>query len=86
MDEKNVVIDPETTFEAALSELEQLLAGMESGRRPLEELITAYERGMALSKYCREKLAVLEKRIEIITADGGTEPFDPASAPENSPR
>ncbi|MDD4817766.1 MAG: exodeoxyribonuclease VII small subunit [Victivallaceae bacterium] len=86
MEEKKIIIDPATSFEAALAELEQLLAGMESGRRPLEELIASYERGMALGKYCREKLAALEKRIEIITADGGAEPFDPASAPGNSPR
>ena len=46
-----IEIAPETTFEAALQELETLLKEMESGNLPLEELINRFERGNALSKY-----------------------------------
>lgn len=85
-----IEIDAETTFEAALDELEKLLASMESGKKPLEELICDFERGMALAKYCRAKLAALEKRIEILTKDDGGEGewagFEPKAVPDGAPR
>ncbi len=85
-----VEIDEKTTFEEALEELEKLLAAMESGKKPLEQLIADFERGMALAKYCRAKLASLEKRIEILTGDDGADgewsQFEPKSVPDGAPR
>lgn len=66
-----IEINPETSFEAALQELENLLKEMESGNLPLEELIARFERGNALSQYCRKKLDSLEKRIEVLVKDDG---------------
>jgi len=61
-------------FEKALEELEATVAKMENERLPLETMISAFERGSRLALHCRNKLAELEKRIEVLTrdsADGG---------------
>ncbi|MEA4862737.1 MAG: exodeoxyribonuclease VII small subunit [Victivallaceae bacterium] len=85
-----VEIDNKTSFEEALDELEKLLAAMESGKKPLEQLIADFERGMALAKYCRTKLAALEKRIEILAKDDGGDgewaKFEPKAVPDGAPR
>lgn len=62
----------ELKFEAALAELEQIVARMEGGQMPLEDMMKQFERGMKLSKFCSAKLGETEKRIEILmkTASG----------------
>ncbi|GBD49776.1 exodeoxyribonuclease VII small subunit [Methylopila sp. Yamaguchi] len=70
------------TFEAALAELERIVARLEQGQAPLEESIEIYRRGEALKKRCDELLAKAEARVEIISvgADGGAKglsPLDP---------
>jgi exodeoxyribonuclease VII small subunit len=69
------------SFEAALEQLEQIVAKLESGRAPLAESIAIYERGEALKAHCEALLKTAEARIEKITLnrDGkavGTEPLD----------
>ena len=69
------------TFEAALSQLEEIVGKLESGRAPLAESIAIYERGEALKAHCETLLKAAESRIEKITLsrDGratGTEPLD----------
>ena len=69
------------SFEAALAELEQIVAKLESGQAPLAESIAIYERGEALKAQCEALLKSAEARIEKITLarDGkavGTEPLD----------
>ena len=44
---------PPKTFEDALTELEQILAEIESGEMGLEESLTKYERGNFLIQHCR---------------------------------
>ena len=67
-------------FEAALAELEGIVRSLESGKAPLEESITAYERGIAQKNHFEKKLAEARLKIEKITLspDGAakTEPFD----------
>ena len=58
-------------FEQALERLESLVAKMETGRLPLEELMTDFEAGTLLVKLCREKLDSLERKIELLTRDDG---------------
>lgn len=58
-------------FEQALSELETLVAKMENGGLTLEELMSGFERGRQLSTCCRNKLAALERKIEILSKDDG---------------
>jgi exodeoxyribonuclease VII small subunit len=69
------------TFEAALTQLEEIVGKLESGRAPLAESIAIYERGEALKAHCETLLKAAEARIEKITLsrDGkptGTEPLD----------
>ena len=68
-------------FEDALGELETVVRGLEKGDTPLEESITAYERGIALKKHCETKLREAQAKIEKITVDKDgavkTEPLDP---------
>lgn len=69
------------SFEAALDELEKIVAQLESGRAPLQESIAIYERGEGLKRHCEALLKQAEARIEKITLakDGtptGTEPLD----------
>lgn len=58
------------SYEAALEELERLVAQIESGQLPLEQLLAGYERGAQLLKYCRDKLQAVEDQIKVL--DAGT--------------
>lgn len=69
------------SFEAALKELESIVARLESGDASLDESITLYTRGDALRAQCETRLKDAQARIEKISlgADGrpaGIEPFD----------
>ena len=69
------------SFEAAMGELEQIVAKLEKGDVELEESITIYERGEALRAHCDALLKKAEAKVEKITlySDGkpkGTEPLD----------
>ncbi len=54
------------SYEAALEELEQLVARLESGDLPLEQLLTGYQRGAELLKFCRDRLEVVEGQIKVL--------------------
>ncbi|MEK9684801.1 MAG: exodeoxyribonuclease VII small subunit [Rhodospirillaceae bacterium] len=68
------------SFEAALSELEDIVRTLEQGRNSLDEAISSYERGSLLKKHCEKKLEEARMRVEKITVgpDGKTssEPLD----------
>lgn len=57
----------ELSFEAALGELETIVRSLETGQAPLEESITAYERGVALRKQCETRLREAREKIEKLT-------------------
>jgi exodeoxyribonuclease VII small subunit len=69
------------SFEAALRELEGIVARLETGEAALDESITLYTRGEALRAQCEARLKDAQARIEKITlgsdgAPNGTAPFD----------
>jgi exodeoxyribonuclease VII small subunit len=71
------------SFEAALKELESIVARLESGDASLDESITLYTKGDALRAQCEARLKDAQARIEKISlgTDGrpaGIEPFDGA--------
>ena len=59
----------EKSFEDNLKELEDIAKNLESGNLNLEEAIKEFEKGMALSKKCTEKLDEAEKKINILVQD-----------------
>jgi len=54
------------TYEAALEELETLVTRLESGQLPLDQLLTGYQRGAELLKFCRSKLEAVENQIKVL--------------------
>ncbi len=57
------------SYESALQELEQLAAQLESGQLPLDQLMSGYQRGAELLKFCRSKLEAIEQQINVIDGD-----------------
>ena len=57
-------------YEAAVAELEQLVALMEGGALSLEESLAAYRRGAALVGYCQQQLEKVEQQVRVL--DGET--------------
>jgi exodeoxyribonuclease VII small subunit len=62
---RHVLPNP-TSYEDALKELEQLVAQLESGTMPLEQLLTQYQRGAELLKFCRDRLEAVEAQIKVL--------------------
>jgi exodeoxyribonuclease VII small subunit len=54
------------SFEAALAELENLVASMETGKLPLEESLAAYRRGAELLQLCRSRLDDAQQQVRIL--------------------
>jgi exodeoxyribonuclease VII small subunit len=67
------------SFEAALAELEQVVADMESGKLPLEESLAAYQRGAELLRQCRSRLDDAQQQVRILE-DGTLKEFAGDSA------
>ncbi|HXV00487.1 MAG TPA: exodeoxyribonuclease VII small subunit [Caulobacteraceae bacterium] len=68
------------SFEAALTELERIVAELESGKAELERSIQVYERGAALKAHCEAKLKEAQLRVEkIVVGPGGAEGVEPAT-------
>ena len=63
-----------TSYEAGLQELEQLVAQLESGQLPLDELLAGYQRGAELLKLCRSKLDAVEQQVRVLD-DGALRPW-----------
>ena len=54
------------SFEAALAELEELVATMEGGQLPLEQSLAAYKRGAELLKYCQTALQDAQQQVKVL--------------------
>ena len=54
------------SYETALQEIEQLVTRLESGDMPLEQLLTQYQRGAELLKFCRDRLEAVEGQIKVL--------------------
>ncbi len=56
------------SFEAALAEIENIVAAMEAGQLPLEQSLTAYKRGAELLQYCQTRLQEAQQQVKILEA------------------
>ncbi len=54
------------TFEAAMAELEQLVADLETGKLSLEASLLAYQRGAELQAWCRGCLDDAQQRVSVL--------------------
>ena len=54
------------SFEAALAELEALVATMEGGQLPLADSLAAYKRGAELLQYCQGALKDAQMQVEVL--------------------
>lgn len=54
-------------FEQSLSQLEALVAHMESGELPLEEALRSFERGIQLTRECQSALQAAQHKVQILT-------------------
>ncbi|MBE3068173.1 MAG: exodeoxyribonuclease VII small subunit [Chloroflexi bacterium] len=61
------------TYEEAFAELETIVVALESGERPLEESMTLFERGQALTKRCAELLDKAELKVQALVGESLTD-------------
>ena len=54
------------TYELALQELEGLIANLESGQLPLDQLLAGYQRGAQLLTFCKSQLEMVENQIKVL--------------------
>ena len=62
------------SFENALEQLETLVKDLEGGRIKLDDAVDAYEKAVALKKFCEEKLKAAQLKIEKIETSVSNEP------------
>lgn len=70
----------EMSFEEAMNQLETIVNQLEHGDVPLEKAIDLFQQGMQLSQLCGQKLAQVERKIEMIVEEDGEmrkQPFIP---------
>ncbi|HZQ63088.1 MAG TPA: exodeoxyribonuclease VII small subunit [Casimicrobiaceae bacterium] len=54
------------SFEAALAELETIVARMEGGQLPLKESLDAYKRGAELLQFCQNALKEAQQQVQVL--------------------
>ncbi|MBQ6656002.1 MAG: exodeoxyribonuclease VII small subunit [Ottowia sp.] len=60
------------SYADAVQQLEALVARLEAGQLPLEELLGEYQRGAALLAYCRDRLQAVQQQVQVL--DEGAAP------------
>ncbi|MBO5198785.1 MAG: exodeoxyribonuclease VII small subunit [Lachnospiraceae bacterium] len=63
----------EKTLEAAMEELNQLIARLETDEISLEDSFSLYQEGMKLLKYCNDSIDKVEKKLIVLEEDGGVD-------------
>lgn len=57
----------ELSYEEAFTELEEVVAALESNQRPLEEAMALFERGQSLAQRCSALLDSAELKVRLLT-------------------
>ena len=58
------------SYEQALGELERLVASMEAGQLPLDQLLDCYKRGAELLGLGRSRLQAVEQQVKVLEGEG----------------
>lgn len=67
----------EPSFEEALTELEQLVSHLERGDIALEESLSAFERGVNLTRTCQKALQDAEQKVHVLLEKNGNQVLEP---------
>lgn len=59
-------------FEQSLGALQQLVERLESGDLSLEDSLTAFEQGVALTRDCQQALTQAEQKVQQLVEQNGT--------------
>jgi len=76
MAEKNESENVPTRFDDVLSELQKVVALLENPDVPLEDSLSAFERGVVLSKHGQHILDTAEKKVSVLLSNGKTEALE----------
>lgn len=83
MSEKNrrdaTAKSPPLTFEQALSQVEAAVKSLEDGDLALDDMVTAYQRGIGQLQHCYHLLEAAQQKVEVLTG------VDSAGNPTKSP-
>ena len=60
---------PPASFEAAVAELESLVADLEGGQLPLTQALDAYRRGAQLLQFAQGQLQAAQEQVKILEGD-----------------
>jgi len=69
----------ELTYEEAVQRLEEIVERLENAEIPLEESLSSFQEGIKLSRYCREKLAEIEYKVDYLLKEEQQQEPDPQS-------
>jgi exodeoxyribonuclease VII small subunit len=72
------------SFEAALAELETIVATMEGGQLALADALAAYKRGAELLQYCQTALKDAQQQVQVLEK-GVLQAFAPEGAGTDEP-
>jgi exodeoxyribonuclease VII small subunit len=72
-------VEPAPEFEAALEELERIVADLETGEPALAGALAKYERGVRLLAYCHGLLEGADRTIALLSG------VDPDGRPQSTP-
>lgn len=56
-------------FEQAITLLEEIVVQIENNEVKLETALEKYQQGMALVKFCQDKLTEVEQKVKILDTD-----------------
>jgi len=68
------------SFEAALTELEQIVTRLESGDLPLDDALGEFEKGIQLARQGQQQLQQAEQRVQILLNDSVNSELSPFEA------
>ena len=67
------------SFEDHMSRLDKIVVSLEDESVGLEQSVERYQEGVRIVAELRAHLDAMEKKIEVVTADGSTRAFDAAA-------
>lgn len=76
--------DEEPTFERSLTRLEEIVEQLERGDLSLDESLSLFQEGIALSRLCTRKLDAAEKQVQqLIRMEDGKLILEPWSSADD---